>query len=77
MSLEMIANPDFGPLNDKDRRCLRESLDILDRCHVASYPAGGRKVPAIPPEKGDKDITAGLSSREEIIDVSPACRLLA
>jgi hypothetical protein len=76
MSLEMIANPDFGLLKDKDRRHLRESLEILDRCGVTSYPEGGRKVPAMPPEAGGEDISYGL--RKELLtaagDELRACR---
>jgi hypothetical protein len=34
MSLEMIANPNFGPLAEDDWRDLRESLRILDQCGV-------------------------------------------
>ena len=76
MSLEMIASPGFGPLDDKDCRRLRASLDILDRCGVTSYPAGGRKVPATAPEGGGRDITAEL--REELLTAAGkelrACR---
>jgi hypothetical protein len=76
MSLEMIASPGFEPLDDKDRRRLRASLDILDRCGVTSYPAGGRKVPAVSPEEAGRDITAGL--RKELLTAAGnelrACR---
>jgi hypothetical protein len=40
MSLEMIANPEFGPIDEKDADRLDETLSILGRCGVTDDTAG-------------------------------------
>jgi hypothetical protein len=40
MSLEMIANPEFGPIDEKDADRLDETLSILGRCGVTDDTVG-------------------------------------